>query len=61
MDENGLLTEFYTSYLTSGPTWEYGQHLIEQIAHRFQNMDILEIGMTASHTHTHTHTPAPFR
>ncbi|TLD06378.1 uncharacterized protein PgNI_08287, partial [Pyricularia grisea] len=44
MDENGLLTEFYTSYLTSGPTWEYGQHLIEQIAHRFQNMDILEIG-----------------
>ncbi|TLS27255.1 hypothetical protein PpBr36_04254 [Pyricularia pennisetigena] len=44
MDENGLLTEFYTSYLTSGPTWEYGQHLIEQIGHRFQNMDILEIG-----------------
>ncbi|KAI6351195.1 hypothetical protein MCOR25_010071 [Pyricularia grisea] len=44
MDENGLLTEFYTSYLTSGPTWEYGQHLISQIAHRFQNMDILEIG-----------------
>lgn len=45
MDENGLLTEFYTSYLTSGPTWEYGQLLIGQIAHRFQNMDILEIGM----------------
>ncbi|KAF1949749.1 beta-ketoacyl synthase domain-containing protein [Byssothecium circinans] len=44
MNENGLLTEFYTSYLTSGPTWEYGQHLIGQIAHRFQNMDILEIG-----------------
>ncbi|KAK1974431.1 beta-ketoacyl synthase domain-containing protein [Colletotrichum cereale] len=44
MDENGLLTEFYTSYLTSGPTWEYGQELIGQIAHRFQNMDILEIG-----------------
>ncbi|TQN66795.1 Lovastatin nonaketide synthase mokA [Colletotrichum shisoi] len=44
MNENGLLTEFYTSYLTSGPTWEYGQHLINQIAHRFQNMDILEIG-----------------
>ncbi|KAK1565960.1 beta-ketoacyl synthase domain-containing protein [Colletotrichum navitas] len=45
MNANGLLTEFYTSYLTSGPTWEYGQHLIGQIAHRFQNMDILEIGM----------------
>ncbi|TLD22711.1 hypothetical protein PspLS_07027 [Pyricularia sp. CBS 133598] len=44
MNEHGLLTEFYTSYLTSGPTWEYGQHLIKQIAHRFQNMDILEIG-----------------
>ncbi|RYO81441.1 hypothetical protein DL762_007113 [Monosporascus cannonballus] len=44
MNENGLLTEFYTSYLTSGPTWKYGQELIGQIAHRFQNMDILEIG-----------------
>ncbi|KAF5026791.1 hypothetical protein F66182_1075 [Fusarium sp. NRRL 66182] len=44
MDENGLLTEFYTSYLTSGPTWEYGQLLVGQLAHRFQNMDILEIG-----------------
>ncbi|OHE97136.1 beta-ketoacyl synthase domain-containing protein [Colletotrichum orchidophilum] len=44
MNENGLLTEFYTSYLTSGPTWEYGQLLVGQIAHRFQNMDILEIG-----------------
>ncbi|EFQ36481.1 beta-ketoacyl synthase domain-containing protein [Colletotrichum graminicola M1.001] len=46
MNENGLLTEFYTSYLTSGPTWEYGQHLVGQIAHRFQNMDILEIGIS---------------
>ncbi|OLN97460.1 Lovastatin nonaketide synthase 1 [Colletotrichum chlorophyti] len=44
MNQDGLLTEFYTSYLTSGPSWKYGQELVGQIAHRFQNMDILEIG-----------------
>lgn len=44
MNEDGLLTEFYTSYLTSGPGWLYGQDLLDQICHRYQTMDILEIG-----------------
>lgn len=44
MDGDGLLTEFYTSYLTSGPGWLYGQDLMNQICHRYQTMDILEIG-----------------
>ncbi|KAK1488186.1 beta-ketoacyl synthase domain-containing protein [Colletotrichum cuscutae] len=44
MDHDGLLTEFYTSYLTSGPGWLYGQELVSQLCHRYQTMDILEIG-----------------
>jgi hypothetical protein len=44
MDHDGLLEEFYQSYLTSGPGWLYGQDLVNQICHRYQNMDILEIG-----------------
>nr|XP_036581666.1 beta-ketoacyl synthase domain-containing protein [Colletotrichum truncatum]KAF6790109.1 beta-ketoacyl synthase domain-containing protein [Colletotrichum truncatum] len=44
MDNDGLLEEFYQSYLTSGPGWLYGQDLVGQICHRYQNMDILEIG-----------------
>jgi len=44
MDHDGLLTEFYTSTLTFGPPLLYAQDLVRQIAHRFQSMDILEIG-----------------
>ncbi|KAK9774856.1 putative Beta-ketoacyl synthase domain-containing protein [Seiridium cardinale] len=44
MDNDGLLEEFYKSYLTSGPGWLYGADLVNQICHRHQNMDILEIG-----------------
>lgn len=44
MNEDGLLTEFYTSHLSTGPGWDYGKKIIGQIAHRFQSMDILEIG-----------------
>ncbi|TEA12870.1 Lovastatin nonaketide synthase mokA [Colletotrichum sidae] len=44
MDNDGLLEEFYQSYLTSGPGWLYGQDLVGNICHRYQNMDILEIG-----------------
>lgn len=44
MDHDGLLTEFYTSRLTSGPGWLYGQEHVEQLCHRYQTMDILEIG-----------------
>lgn len=44
MNEDGLLTEFYQSYLCSGPAWDYGKEISDQISHRFQTMDILEIG-----------------
>ncbi|GKT71322.1 polyketide synthase [Colletotrichum tofieldiae] len=44
MNEDGLLTEFYTSRLSTGPGWGYGKQIVDQIAHRFQSMDILEIG-----------------
>ncbi|RYP35294.1 hypothetical protein DL767_003882 [Monosporascus sp. MG133] len=44
MNQDGLLTEFYTSRLSTGPGWDYGKQIIGQIAHRFQSMDILEIG-----------------
>lgn len=44
MDHDGLLTEFYTNKLSFGPALYYAQDLVSQIAHRFQSMDILEIG-----------------
>ncbi|KAE8824524.1 hypothetical protein PTNB85_09288 [Pyrenophora teres f. teres] len=44
MNEDGLLTEFYTSRLSTGPGWGYGKQIVDQIAHRFQSMDILEVG-----------------
>lgn len=44
MDHDGLLTEFYTNILSFGPALHYAQDLVSQIAHRFQSMDILEIG-----------------
>lgn len=45
MDYDGLLTEFYANTMSFGPALHYAQELVNQIAHRFQNMDILEIGM----------------
>ncbi|KPA36513.1 polyketide synthase, partial [Fusarium langsethiae] len=44
MDHDGLLTEFYTNTRSFGPSLYYFQHLSSQIAHRHQNMDILEVG-----------------
>ncbi|GAB1197712.1 hypothetical protein APSETT444_007015 [Aspergillus pseudonomiae] len=44
MDHDGLLTEFYTNTLSFGPALHYAQELVAQIAHRYQSMDILEIG-----------------
>lgn len=44
MDYDGLLTEFYTNKLSFGPALYYAQDLVAQIAHRFQSIDILEIG-----------------
>lgn len=44
MDHDGLLTEFYSNTLSFGPALQYAQELVSQIAHRFQSLDILEIG-----------------
>jgi hybrid polyketide synthase/nonribosomal peptide synthetase ACE1 len=44
MDHDGLLTEFYSNTLSFGPALQYAQELVGQIAHRFQSLDILEIG-----------------
>ncbi|RYP45940.1 hypothetical protein DL768_007780 [Monosporascus sp. mg162] len=44
MDHDGLLTDFYTNPRSFGPSLNYFQDFISQITHRYQNMDILEIG-----------------
>ncbi|GAB1210906.1 hypothetical protein ATERTT37_000016 [Aspergillus terreus] len=44
LDHDGLLTEFYTNTLSFGPALHYARELVAQIAHRYQSMDILEIG-----------------
>ncbi len=44
MDHDGLLTEFYGSNSGFGPAYYYLQHCIAPLTHRYQNMDILEIG-----------------
>lgn len=44
MDHDGLLTEFYGSDSGFGPAYYYLQHCIAPLTHRYQNMDILEIG-----------------
>ncbi|KAK2020720.1 beta-ketoacyl synthase domain-containing protein, partial [Colletotrichum zoysiae] len=44
MDHDGLLTEFYGSSSGFGPSYYYMQEMLAPIMHRYQNMDILEIG-----------------
>lgn len=44
MDDDGLLTQFYSSTTTFGPQLLYLQEIISKIAHRYQCMDILEVG-----------------
>ncbi|OBT71831.1 Hybrid PKS-NRPS [Pseudogymnoascus sp. 05NY08] len=44
MDHDGLLTEFYGSTISYGHSYHYFQKLCAQINHRYQNMDVLEIG-----------------
>lgn len=45
MDHDGLLSEFYASDSGFGPAYYYMQDAIRPIMHRYQKMDILEIGM----------------
>ncbi|KAJ4181992.1 hypothetical protein NW755_010680 [Fusarium falciforme] len=44
MDHDGLLTEFYGSTVSYGHSYSYYQRLLKQINHRYQNLDVLEIG-----------------
>lgn len=44
MNHDGLLTEFYERALGFEPAYHYLRELVAQIVHRYQNMDILEIG-----------------
>jgi hybrid polyketide synthase/nonribosomal peptide synthetase ACE1 len=44
MDHDGLLTEFYKETDSYGVAYRYFEQLVKQIGHRYQNMDILEIG-----------------
>ncbi|KAI3325573.1 putative polyketide synthase [Xylariaceae sp. AK1471] len=44
MDHDGLLTEFYKETDSYGVAYQYFEQLVKQIGHRYQNMDILEIG-----------------
>lgn len=44
MDHDGLLTEFYGGTMSYGYAYRYFQKLVEQIKHRYQNLDVLEIG-----------------
>ncbi|XP_044718107.1 polyketide synthase dehydratase domain-containing protein [Hirsutella rhossiliensis] len=44
MDHDGLLTEFYGGTVSYGHSYNYYQTMLEQINHRYQNLDVLEIG-----------------
>jgi len=44
MDHDGLLTEFYGGTVSYGHSYSYYQKLLEQINHRYKNLDVLEIG-----------------
>lgn len=44
MDHDGLLTEFYGGTVSYGHSYSYYQMLLEQINHRHQNLDVLEVG-----------------
>lgn len=59
MYHDGLLAEFYENQLSFGPAVNYARELVSQIAHRFQFMDILEIGesmnLTAQNTLGRSH------
>lgn len=46
MDHDGLLTEFYGGTVSYGHSYNYYQMMLEQINHRYQNIDVLEIGMS---------------
>ena len=44
LDHDGLITEFYSGEVSYGQSYYYYQRLLEQINHRYPNMDVLEVG-----------------
>ncbi|KIW95724.1 uncharacterized protein Z519_04309 [Cladophialophora bantiana CBS 173.52] len=44
LDHDGLLTEFYSGEVSYGQSYYYYQRMLEQITHRYPNMDVLEVG-----------------
>ena len=55
MDHDGLLTEFYGGTMSYGHSYNYYPIFLEQINHRYQNLDVLEIGkFTVSNRSTAT-------
>lgn len=45
MNHDGLLAEFYEKCLGCPQAYHYLGKLVGQLTHRYQNMDILEIGL----------------
>ena len=44
LDNDGLLTEFYSGEISYGQSYHYYKQIIEQVNHRYPNMDVLEVG-----------------
>ncbi|KIW31320.1 uncharacterized protein PV07_02977 [Cladophialophora immunda] len=44
LDHDGLLTEFYSGEISYGQSYYYYQRILEQINHRYPNLDVLEVG-----------------
>ncbi|OAG36753.1 hypothetical protein AYO21_09026 [Fonsecaea monophora] len=44
LDHDGLLTEFYSGEVSYGQSYYYYQRILEQLNHRYPNLDVLEIG-----------------
>ncbi|EXJ69156.1 uncharacterized protein A1O5_08091 [Cladophialophora psammophila CBS 110553] len=44
LDHDGLLTEFYSGEVSYGQSYYYHQRMLEQITHRYPNIDVLEVG-----------------
>ncbi|OAP54232.1 hypothetical protein AYL99_11333 [Fonsecaea erecta] len=44
LDHDGLLTEFYSGEVSYGQSYYYYQRILEQITHRYPNLDVLEVG-----------------
>ncbi|KAH8896398.1 putative polyketide synthase [Thozetella sp. PMI_491] len=44
LDHDGLITEFYSGEVSYGQSYYYYQRILEQLTHRYPNMNVLEVG-----------------